>query len=92
MDGGFPATKVMLERAANAHQNTLKAHLKEFSEEGASGPWTRTVRGPVHFSEEWLLLQYILFISGKDFLKILQFSWVALDLQNNCVYMVCIYM
>ena len=35
MGDGFPATKVMLERAANAHQNTLKAHLKEFSEEGA---------------------------------------------------------
>jgi len=28
------ADNVMLERAANAHQNTLKAHLKEFSEEG----------------------------------------------------------
>ena len=25
----------MLERAANAQQKTLKAHLKEFSEEGA---------------------------------------------------------
>ena len=46
-----PATKVMLERAANAHQNTLKAHLKEFSEEGAR---TRA------FSEEWLLLPYFL--------------------------------